>query len=308
MATTTSPSRELTQRVVAARDARFGLVLVAPAVLGVALFVIWPMIDAVRISFFDRRLTTRDAPFEGLSNWQSILSDPAFLSSLGFTAIYTVLTVIGSVVLALVLALSLIDRPLLRRIVGPLVLLPTATALIVASVGWRFVFDLRGALNRVLGVVGIERINWLGEEGTARAVLIIVGIWGMTGFALLLYQAALANVPGEGFDAARVFGRWRGIRNKATLIAPLVGRTTLVATVVSTIITLRAFDHILALTMGGPNGTTENLAYLAWQRSFRFYDLGEGAAASTVLMLLVFAVAGVELVLMRRMTQRGAVA
>ena len=306
---TRSPDRPaLTLREAARRDSRLGLVLVLPAVAGLALFVIWPMVDTVRISFFDRRLTTRDAPFEGWGNWVSVLSDPTFLSAFGFTSLYTVLTVAGSVVLALVLALALIDRPMLRRVVGGLVVLPTATALVVASVGWRFVFDLRGALNRLLGMVGIERINWLDEPATARGVLVLVGIWGMTGFALLLYQAALAKVPGDVVDAARVFGRWRGIRNKAVLIAPLVGRTTLVATVVSTIVTLRAFDHILALTMGGPNGATENLAYLAWQRSFRFYDLGEGAVASTVLMLLVFAVAGVELVLMRRLTRRGAFA
>jgi ABC-type sugar transport system permease subunit len=290
------------------RDRTLGLVLVAPAVIGLGAFVVWPMLDTVRLSFFDRRLTTLAAPFEGLGNWISIFSDPAFLASLWFTALYATLTVAVSVVLALVLALTLLDKPVLRRIVGPLVLLPTATALVVASIGWRFVFDLRGVLNRFLGLFGVERINWLNEPATAQGVLIFVGIWSMTGFALLLYQAALSKIPRDVFDAAKIYGRWRGWRNKATLIAPLVNRTTIVAVVVSTIVTLRAFDQILALTLGGPNGATENLAYLAWQRSFRFYDLGEGAAASTVLVVLVLAVAAVELLLLQRLSKKGSYA
>lgn len=105
-----------------------------------------------------------------------------------------------------------------------------------------------------------------------------------------------------------MFGRWRGIRNKLTLIAPLVGRTTIVAIVVSTIVTLRAFDQILALTGGGPTGATENIAYLAWQRSFRFYDLGEGSAASAVLVVLVLLITGIELLVLRRLAAKGSYA
>lgn len=299
---------ERTRRDVERRERLVGALLVLPAFIGLAVFVIWPMIYAIGLSFFDRRLTSRSAPFEGLGNWISIFSDQEFISSLGFTALYALSTVTVSVLLALALSLALVDRPVLRRIVGPLVLLPTATALIVASIGWRLVFDLRGVLNHLLGLVGIERINWLNEEWSARFVLIFVGIWSMTGFALLLYQAALGAIPGEVFEAARVFGRWRGIRNKLTLIAPLVGRTTIVAIVVSTIVTLRAFDQILALTGGGPTGATENIAYLAWQRSFRFYDLGEGSAASAVLVVLVLLITGIELLVLRRLAAKGSYA
>jgi multiple sugar transport system permease protein len=299
---------ERTRRAVERREKIVGALLVLPALVGLGVFVIWPMLDAVVLSFFDRRLTSRDAPFEGLGNWESIFADPAFISSLGFTALYALSTVAVSVLLALSLSLALIDRPALRRVVAPLVLLPTATALIVASIGWRFVFDLRGVLNRLLELVGIERVNWLNEEWTARFVLIFVGVWSMTGFALLLYQAALGAIPGHVFEAARVFGRWRGIRNKLTLISPLVSRTTIVAIVVSTIVTLRAFDQILALTGGGPTGATENIAYLAWQRSFRFYDLGEGSAASVVLVVLVLVITGVELLVLRRLAAKGSYA
>jgi multiple sugar transport system permease protein len=285
-------------------DRMLGLVLVLPAFAGLVAFVVWPMIDALRTSFYDRRLTSRDAPFEGFDNWISIAHDPAFISSLGFTAIYAVATVTVGVGLALFLALVLVDRPWLRRIVGPLVLLPTATSLVVAAIGWRFVFDLRGVLNRGLELLGIERINWLDDPVTARLVLVFVGIWGITGFAMLLYQAALSAIPAEVFEAAKVYGRWRGTRNKVVFIAPLVSRTTIVAVVVNTIVALRAFDPIVALTEGGPESSTENLAYLAWQRSFRFYDLGEGSAASTVLVVLVLVITAAELLVLRRLASQ----
>ncbi|MFN3256549.1 MAG: carbohydrate ABC transporter permease [Ilumatobacter sp.] len=283
-------------------DRRAGSLLVVPAMVGLGLFVVWPMADNFRLSLYDRRLTRAEAPFEGLQNWRSFLADESFRSSLGFTVLYATVTVTVSVALALTLAMALVDRPVLRRLVGPVVLFPLATALVVASVGWRFVFDLRGALNAALGVIGIDRVNWLNSTWNARLVVILVGIWSMTGFALLLYQAALAKIPAAVFEAAKVYDRWHGIRPKLALFVPLVSRTTVVAVVVSTIVTLRAFDHILAITEGGPNRATENLAFVAWQRSFRFYDLGEGAAASAILVALVLGIATTQILLLRRVS------
>lgn len=289
-------------------DGLLGVALLLPAAAGLGLFIVWPMADAVRLSFFDRRLTSRDAPFEGFDNWVAVLGDPAFAASLAYTSTFAVASVVVGVGLALALALALTDRPMLRRVVAPLVILPTATSLVVAAIGWRFVFDLRGALNQVLGVVGIERINWLGEPATAQFVVILVSVWGSAGFSLLLFQAALSAIPTETIEAARLFGRWRGVVNKLVYIAPLVGRTAIVAVVVATIVALRAFDVILVLTAGGPSAATENLAYLAWQRSFRFYDLGEGAAASTVLTVLVLVITAIELLALRRLARRGSYA
>lgn len=298
----------ITTAAVRRQEKWLGAAVLAPAAIALVAFVMWPMIDAIRLSFFDRRLTSREAPFEGFSNWLAVASDPAFAASLWFTALLAVSSVVIGVGLAVTIALALADRPRLRRVVAPLVILPAATSLVVAAIGWRFVFDLRGVLNRSLELFGIERINWLGEPATAQFVVVLVTVWGSTGFSMLLVQAALGALPAPLIEAARSFGVWRGVVNKTVYIAPLIGRTIMVATVVATIVALRAFDAIVALTEGGPQNATENLAYLAWQRSFRFYDLGEGAVASTVLALVVIVVTVAELVVLRRLSQRGSYA
>ena len=202
--------------------------------------------------------------------------------------------------MGLALALALFDRHWSRRLVGTFVVLPIATSLVISSAGWRLIFDSNGALNEILRAVGIEGHNWLNEPDTAKAAIIVVGIWAQTGFALLLYQAALSQLPPSIIDAARVFGCWRGILVKARLIVPLLHRTTGVVVIVSTIVALRTFDQVYTLTHGGPYGATRTLAYYSWEQAFSFFDLGSAAVSSSVLVALVLIVTGVEVLVLRR--------
>ncbi len=264
------------------------------------------MIANVVISFHDRRLTTSSDPWIGLANWSQLLKDGALGGAFTLTLVYTVVTVTVSVLLGLSLALFFIDRPMLRRIVGTLVILPLATSLVVASVSWKLLFDFYGAFNEVLGWLGIGAVSWLDVPFTGKVVIIVVGIWAQTGFALLLYQAGLSRVPSTTLDAARLFAVWRGLTWKVRLIVPLLARSTIVVVVVSTIVALQSFDQIYALTQGGPAGATTNLSYLSYELSFNFFNLGEGAAASTLLVALVVLVVGLQFLLLRRHRSEGA--
>jgi ABC-type sugar transport system permease subunit len=248
----------------------------------------------VVVSLHDKRLTSTEEPYVGLDNWRRMLDDGTLVDSITLTLAYTVITVGVSVVFALCLALFLHDRPWLRRIATTIIVLPIATSLIIASVSWRLIFDVSGGLNQALEWLGLDGPNWLNEPTPARAVIMVVGIWAQAGFALLLYQAGLARVPPSLLQAARLYGVGRGLRYKLYLVVPLLHRTTGVVLVVSTLIALRAFDQIYALTHGDPYGTTRTLAFLAWQQSFVFFDLGLGAVTATVLVGLVLIVVAVE--------------
>jgi multiple sugar transport system permease protein len=255
----------------------------------------------VFVSLHDKRLTSTEEPYVGLDNWRRVLDDGTLIDSIALTLVYTLVTVGISVVLALCLALFLHDRPWLRRTVTTLIVLPIATSIVIASVSWRLIFDVSGGLNQALEWLGLDGVNWLNEPTPARAVIVIVGIWAQAGFALLLYQAGLARVPPSLLQAARVYGVSRGFRHKLHLVVPLLHRTTGVVLIVSTLIALRAFDQIYALTRGDPYGTTRTLAFLAWQQSFVFFDLGLGAVTATVLVGLVLAVVAFEIALVRTM-------
>jgi len=281
-----------------------GWLLLAPALTMLAAFVLVPMVLNVVISFQDRTLTTPEWDWVGLDNWRLLLEDGSLRSVVQFTALYTAVTVTGAVALGLACALALFDRPWLRRVVGTLILLPLATSLVIAAAGWRLVFDLAGVLNEALRAIGVDGPNWLNEPRPAQAAVIIVGLWAQVGFSLLLYQAALAQVPGSLVDAARLYGSWRGIAVKARLFVPLMRRTTVVCVVISTIIAIRAFDQVYALTQGGPFGESRTLAYLSWEQSFQFFNLGAGAAASSALVALVLVVTALELAVLGRTRRR----
>jgi ABC-type sugar transport system permease subunit len=280
-------------------------ILLAPGLVALGLFVFAPMVDNVFVSLRDQRLTSIESPYVGLDNWERLLDDGTLWSSLRFTLLYTAITVSLSVLTALTLALALMDRKWLRRIVGTIILAPIATSLVVSSAGWRLFFDIDGALNEALTWVGIEGPNWLNEPTTAKVAIIAVGFWSMTGFSYLLYQAALSHVPRNIRDAGRVFGAWERRGAKFRLIAPLMHRTTAVATIVTTIIAIKAFDQVYALTQGGPAGATRTLAFLSWEQSFLFYNLGAGAVAACILVALVLCVTAVEFAILAHFDRRG---
>lgn len=283
------------------RDRWLGALLLVPPGIMLVVFFLGPMVANVLISFHDRRLTTTASPWVGWRNWERLFADGTLGDAVVLTVIYSFATVVVSVALGLALALYLMDRPAMRRIVATLVVLPLATSLVIASVGWKLVFAESGVLNEALAWIGVQGPNWLNSPTPAKIVIIVVGIWAQTGFALLLYQAGLASVPSSTIDAARLYAVWRGFAWKWRLIVPLLSRTTVVVVVVATTIALRSFDQVYALTKGGPAGATRTLSYLAYQDSFVFFNLGRGAAAATLLVLMVLLAVGVQFLLLGRM-------
>lgn len=274
--------------------------LVLPTLVLLGSFVLGPLVGNIYVSAHDRRLITRTAPFIGAENWSQVLSDPDLWAAARFTFVLTAILVIVIVAGTLSLALCLHDRPVVKRFVAPAVVLPAATSLAIAAVSWRLIFGIDGPVNEVAGVLGIHGPNWLHEQLPARLVVVVVGAWADAGLIFLLFSAALSRLPSTLVDAAQVFGRWHGVAHKLRLFVPLLGRTVAVAVVLATVSALQSFDAILLLTNGGPVGATRTLAFLAWERSFRFYDLGEGAVIATVLSVVIFVITAAEGVWLRR--------
>ncbi len=275
-------------------------VLVVPTLAVLATFVLWPLVGNVFVSLYDRRLTMRSSPYIGLENWRQVLGDPDLWAAARFTFVVTAILVVVIVAGTLSLALALHDRPLVRKFVAPAVVLPVATSLAIAAVAWRLIFGISGPVNQVAGLMGVSGPNWLHEELPARVVVLVVGAWADAGLIFLLFAAALSRLPRTLVDAAQVFGRWHGFGHKLRLFVPLLNRTVAVAVVLATVAALQSFDAILLLTDGGPGGATRTLAFLAWERSFRFYDLSEGAVAATVLSVVIFAITVAEGAWLRR--------
>jgi len=264
----------------------------APLLLLVGVLVLVPVVGTVVQSFF-RDVVFLPRQFVGAENYLRLLDDPAFWQAARFTVLFTLASVPLELVLGLGIALVLREAFPGRGLLRALVLIPWT---IPAAVSGR-VFERitasgdHGAaswLLQTLGLVG-EPVHWLGTEGGAFAALLVADAWKTTPFVAIILLAGLAQIPDDLYDQARVDGAalWRRF---TAITLPLLRPVLTVAVLFRMIEALRIFDVIYVLTGGGPGGSTASLSLLA-HGHFAAGDLGYGAATSTVLFLLTFALA-----------------
>lgn len=280
-----------------AREARFlPYLLLLPTLLFVAAFTVWPTILAFYQSFFRQRLNIlkfRDPTFIGLENYADLFTDDRFLRVLRNTAMYVAVTVPASVFLAFFLAL-LVNRKLRAMGVARLAFFyPAMIPLVSAATVWLFFFTpdygLFNSALRFLGYDGPQ--NWTGNPSLALWTVMIVVIWKNSGFFMIFYLAGLQSLPVDVFEAAAIDGAnsWQSLWRVAF---PLLRRTTLFVTTVAFIGAFRDIDHIFVLTKGGPSQASSVLLYHLWSVRFENSDVGQAAAITMILIvvLLVFTI------------------
>lgn len=282
-----TPTRRLTWYRVS--EGATPYLLVAPLVILVAVFIYWPLIYSAYLSLFDWNFVRPDKNFVGVENYSRLTQDSHFETALRGTAIYTLALIPLQVFLPLGLALLLwgVSRSLLQNAYRGVLFLPTIVAWSVAAVLWLWIFNSNfGVLNQVLGLFGIEKVNWLGERNTAIWSVILVATWKTLGFHMLLYLAALEAVPRDYVEAAQVDGA-SSVQVMKSIRFPLITPTfffVLVTTVIS--VNEDVFAAINVLTDGGPFESTTNIIYYLYMQAFRYFQIG---AASSV-AVVVFAV------------------
>jgi raffinose/stachyose/melibiose transport system permease protein len=228
----------------------------------------------------------------GLENFQRILADGSNIGALANTLFLAFAAVVLSNVLGLALALGtnrLVKSRLALRVLFfmPVVLSPLAVAYI-----WKFIFDFNGPLNSALIAVGLDdwARPWLADPALAIWAILVVLVWQNTGFCLVIYLAGLAAVPFEVEEAATVDGAnvWQRFWH---VTAPALRPAIAISTTLGIINGLRVFDQVMALTGGGPAGSTETLATLVYKEAFALGNFGYGAALALLLTLLILAFA-----------------
>jgi multiple sugar transport system permease protein len=236
-----------------------GYGLLVPAVIGLGVFVVVPIIGAFYISVTDWSLIG-DRQYIGLGNYRELAEDAEFRQSLKVTFRYTVLFVPLLYVISLGIALLVNQRLALTGVFRSLYVLPFMLSLIVTSVIWAFMFDERaGILNVVIGKVGVDPQPWLGSTSLAPWALIIVTLWQSVGYSMIIFLAGLQDIPRDYYEAATIdgAGAWRQF---VTITLPLLKPTSAFVIVISLIGAIQLFDPIFVLTQGGPfNSTTTAL-------------------------------------------------
>jgi raffinose/stachyose/melibiose transport system permease protein len=276
------------------RDLAAAAPFLLPAILLYGTFIVYPMVDAVRLSFFDwDGFATTAKTWVGLDNYRQIFQhDPVFWTAFRNSVKWLILSLIFPTVLGLGLALLLNRRLRGRNLFRTIYYLPAVLAPIAVAAMWRWIYDPNfGVLNRFLDLLGIDVVGraWLGDPDTALYATFVASVWTVAGLNMVLFLAGLQNIPRELTEAARIDGaNTRQVFRHVTLPGL---RPAIVIVIVLTIInSLKAFDLIVGTTRGGPAQQTQVLALWSYTQSFANHDFGAGNAVATVLLLLTLVV------------------
>ncbi|MEO5805443.1 sugar ABC transporter permease [Devosia sp.] len=273
-----------------------GFLYVVPALLFVAVFVFYPLSQLIWISLTDASLLG-GGKFVGWDNYAKAFSDKAFWQALGFTLKYTLWITPILIILGFALALLVVPNRPLPKLARTIVFLPVVIGLGSSSLLWVWLFDQQvGPLNRILMDLHViaKPMAWFTKADTGYWAAIISVIWKVVGFGMILFVAAINSISHEVNEAAMIDGAsyWQRVTR---IILPLSWRTIVLATLISAIGSMLAFDQFYILTGGGPRGQTFTSVYWIYQNAFVYFKLGYGAALSLILAVIILIGAAVQI-------------
>jgi raffinose/stachyose/melibiose transport system permease protein len=260
-----------------------------PALALYFIFALYPMFDALILSFFDWDGISDHRTFVGLQNYVQIFTqDPVFWTAFKNSLIWVVMALLAPTTLGLLLALSLNQRIFGRNSFRAIFYLPSIVASIAVARIWSWLYNpLFGLVNQTLESIGMDYAirDWLGDPEIALFSIFIAYVWQSTGINMVLFLAGLQGVPEELKESARVDGAntWQVFRH---IVVPSLRETFIVVIVLTIIGSLKVFDLIVGMTSGGPAQATQVLALWSYTQSFSLHDFGNGMAIATVLLAI----------------------
>ena len=288
-----APPRTFAQRIFGEHPT--ALLFIAPALIIIIGLSVVPIGWTVLLSFKASDLIT-PAKWIGTANYDALRHDPAFGEAIKHTLIYTAIFVPLSTGLGLILAMAL-NRPI--RFIGlyrTAILAPFIVAVTAQGVLFSYIFDERfGVANSILDKLGLPTQGFLGDPSQAIYVIALIGIWGGVGFPLVVYLAALQDVPRELVDAAKVDGA-RGAAILRHVILPQLWPVTIFLLAWQTLLALQLFELVYATTRGGPIESTVTIVFYVFHEAFQVFHAGYAAAVAVIVAVFLLAVVSVQLV------------
>ena len=269
-------------------------VFMLPTLLLYILFQGYPIITSAWYSMLDWSGMTMNATFVGLQNFKELLADPLFKNSIVNSFKYMIFSVPIQLILSLVIAYILTS--IIRKgatVFRTMYFIPVITTASIVGIIMIFIFGGTGPINQVLALLGIDTINFLGDEKTALFTVVLIGIWKDLGTYMIYWIAALQSVSQDVYEAAKIDGAnfWQRLRY---ITLPMLSGAVMINLVFGITYGLKVFDIVYVLTNGGPGHATEVLTTYAFQLYSRG-QYGMSSALNTVL-LVITAIIGVFIV------------
>jgi ABC-type sugar transport system permease subunit len=266
------------------------ILMLAPNVLFLGVFVYWPLLFQAYLSLTAWDLLSPEKLFVGLDNYSFLLTDPAFHKVLRNTAVFVASGLLGTLVIGLLLALLLDLKLRGRQVVRSLVFAPTIVSGAAVGLVWVYIFDPRfGLVRLLLGLVGLPAPNWLLDSAWAMPAIVIVYIWKNVGYSTVVYLAGLQGIPRDLHEAASIDGAtpwqrfWR-------ITLPLLSPISFFILVTSILTLFQSFDIIFVMTRGGPVDATNVLIYELYEQGFIAFNAGIAAAIGMMLFAIMLIV------------------
>ncbi|MGP4013662.1 carbohydrate ABC transporter permease [Streptomyces sp. 4N124] len=280
------------------------LVLIAANVVLFALFFVWPAVIGLVYSFTN--YTGVGAfQFIGLDNYQNLFGDSTFYGALTRTLLYTVLFVPLNFALSLFAANLVVSKHAKGASVARVIFfIPWLLSPIVVGVLWRWLFGENfGLVNYVIEKLGGSAVPWQSNADLSLIVVVMAASWAWTGFSMLLFIAAIKNVPVSYYEAASLDGAgpWRQF---ISITLPSIAPTSFIVILLNTINAMKEYPVFVALNNGGPGTSNNLLVQYIYETGFKRGQIGYASAASFALMLILMAVAIIQLIVNRRVENR----
>ena len=258
-----------------------------PTWIFLSLTILIPFIYGIYISFLDINLASfLPASFIGFENYLNVLRAPETWSTFQITLVITIFGLLVQIPLGIILALALHENLRGTKIFRSILITPMLLTPVAVGLTYRFMFDTDlGVINWTLGLLNIEKVNWLGSQTSALFAIIIVDSWQSIPFVMLLVLAALTAISPSLYEAARVDGASSSqiFRN---LTLPLITPTLLVITMIKIMDFLKLFDTLFILTRGGPGNATTTLGLWTYKTGFIFLELSRAAALGVIVGII----------------------
>ena len=270
------------------RHSKIGLVYILPWLIGMVFLTLYPFINALIISFSDYNLV-REPNFIGLTNYTNLFKDKDFLSTLLATLKYTVITVPLQLTFALFIAYILNFKLKFINFYRTAYYVPSLLGGNVAvAVLWRFLFQQDGFVNRFIGLFGGEPVPWLSSPSGAMSIIVLLKVWQF-GSAMLIFLAALKDVPQDLYEAASVDGATK-FHSFFHITIPLITPTIFFNLVMQLVNAFQEFNGPYLVTGRGPLNSTYLTSMFIYDNAFKYFNMGYASAASWVLFVIIVSV------------------
>ncbi|HEU4668921.1 MAG TPA: sugar ABC transporter permease [Arthrobacter sp.] len=264
--------------------------LLLPALTALLLFVYGPALLSLVGSFFVIPLSGGSWKYAGFNNYLKVFADPLIHQAAWNTLVYSLATIIPSIVLGLLLALLMEKMGRGSWLAKTALILPMTANMVAMAVVFKWIFAFQGGFaNQILGIAGLAPVNWLDEADTSLFTVILLGLWRATSLCMLLFMAGLTTIPSSIHEAAAVEGI-RGLTKLRTIILPMLRPTVVFVTVLSITGAVQVFEIVNVMTKGGPLGSSETAMTAAHKVGFEYFRIGEASAISFILIALLLVV------------------